>query len=272
MGKAKSIGICALCNDENIELKQSHIIPKLVYRRMKSSPKSQFRNLYNIKEIYRDGEKKPMLCIDCEGFFNKFETPYANHILDPFLKSAKLNRNLNKITNEYIYSLNWRILNDDLYAQNSQNSLRGVSADIFIEFESILKQHLLAVKEGRHTVMTREIKNHIFCLNDFNFGLEIETFCKAYAVGYCFDSLKNGRFIIITCYLGLVICTIYTPARFLYLDCNYFAFYKKEKIKNIICIELRKQIEDTVNELVKSKKILEESGDADKIRRRYEIQ
>ena len=272
MGKVKDIGICALCNKEDIELQQSHIIPKLVYRRIKSSPNSQFRNLYNIKEIYRDGEKKPMLCIECERFFNLFETPYANNILDPFLKNAKLNRNINKITNKYIYSLNWRILYDDLYAQNSQNTLRGVSADIFIEFESILKEHLLAVKKRKDTVMTKEIKNYIFCLSEFNFGQDIETFCNAYAVGYCFDSLKNRRFIIITCYLGLVICTIYTPARFLYLDFNHFTFCKRKTIKSIICIELRKQIEDTVRQLVKSQKILEESGDADKIRRRYGVQ
>lgn len=87
--KQTEVGRCALCKKNNVELMESHIIPKLVYRRIQEFPNSRFRNLYQIKDIYQDGEKKPMMCHECEQFFNKFETPYTNKVLDPYLKGEK---------------------------------------------------------------------------------------------------------------------------------------------------------------------------------------
>lgn len=103
---SKKIGKCALCDDKEIKLVDSHIIPKLVYKRIKSKKNSRFRNYYNIKDIFQDGEKKPMLCASCEKFFNSFETPYANYILDPYIKHGDRRNKIDELLNNYIYSLN----------------------------------------------------------------------------------------------------------------------------------------------------------------------
>lgn len=68
MSKVKNRGDCALCKNKNIELMQSHIIPKAIYKRTKAYENSRFREFYEPKNIYQDGEKKPMLCHDCEEF------------------------------------------------------------------------------------------------------------------------------------------------------------------------------------------------------------
>ena len=66
----QKIGTCALCKRENVERKQSHIIPKGVYRRSRTKRDSRFKNHFRPEEIFQDGEKKYMLCGDCEQFFN----------------------------------------------------------------------------------------------------------------------------------------------------------------------------------------------------------
>ena len=63
---------CALCK-KNVPLMQSHIFPKLIYKRIRSHPKSRFRSLDNFSKAMQDGEKRPMLCHDCEARFSSFE-------------------------------------------------------------------------------------------------------------------------------------------------------------------------------------------------------
>lgn len=52
------MGTCALCGKENIQLMQSHLIPKAVYKRIKTFKNSRFREMDDIQKIYQDGEKK----------------------------------------------------------------------------------------------------------------------------------------------------------------------------------------------------------------------
>ena len=42
MSKVKNRGDCALCKNKNIELMQSHIIPKAIYKRTKAYENSCF--------------------------------------------------------------------------------------------------------------------------------------------------------------------------------------------------------------------------------------
>ena len=85
-----NIGTCALCEEQNAELKASHLIPKLAYVRTKSTKKSRFRAMNDIKRPLQDGEKKYLLCNKCEEFFSVFETQFTNFFLDDFLKNKKL--------------------------------------------------------------------------------------------------------------------------------------------------------------------------------------
>ena len=46
MSKVKNRGDCALCKNKNIELMQSHIITKAIYKRTKAYENSRFREFY----------------------------------------------------------------------------------------------------------------------------------------------------------------------------------------------------------------------------------
>ena len=120
MSKKEIIGKCALCGRDNMSLQQSHIIPKLVYTRTKSYDNSRFRNFNKLNQIYQDGEKKPMLCHDCEEQFSKYEVEFTKKFLDKYLNSndGTLPTKYNGIQN-YIISVAWRMLYDDLYILNS---------------------------------------------------------------------------------------------------------------------------------------------------------
>ncbi len=50
--KRKNIGTCALCKKEDVELRNSHIIPKLAYKKIRFYENSRFRNFYDINNIY----------------------------------------------------------------------------------------------------------------------------------------------------------------------------------------------------------------------------
>ena len=105
---------CALCK-KNVPLMQSHIFPKLIYKRIRSHPKSRFRSLDNFSKAMQDGEKRPMLCHDCEERFSAFESKFATLFLDPYLESEKLKNLHSTWVNYYFLSVAWRVLWDDLY-------------------------------------------------------------------------------------------------------------------------------------------------------------
>ncbi len=81
-------------------LLDSYIIPKLVYKRIGEYPNSRFRNVS--VEGYIRTEKKALLC---EEFFNGYETPCVNTILDAYFKDKKTKNVNNDIVNNYIFTM-----------------------------------------------------------------------------------------------------------------------------------------------------------------------
>ncbi|MES0870614.1 hypothetical protein [Pseudovibrio sp. SCP19] len=76
---------CAFCNEVR-ELRESHIVPKFVFRWLKNSGVSPYlRNHQNPNKKVQDGVKIPLLCNDCEQLFEKYETPFAKFIFRPFV-------------------------------------------------------------------------------------------------------------------------------------------------------------------------------------------
>ena len=113
------MGTCALCGKENIQLMQSHLIPKAVYKRIKTFKNSRFREMDDIQKIYQDGEKKPMLCHDCEEFFSKYERDFCNTFLDKYTADKLIPSTITQNINFYLLTVSWRILYDDLYVYDS---------------------------------------------------------------------------------------------------------------------------------------------------------
>ena len=99
------MGTCALCGKENIQLMQSHLIPKAVYKRIKTFKNSRFREMDDIQKIYQDGEKKPMLCHDCEEFFSKYERDFCNTFLDKYTADKLIPSTITQNINFYLLTV-----------------------------------------------------------------------------------------------------------------------------------------------------------------------
>jgi len=229
--KQSKIGQCALCKIDVVELRDSHIIPKLVYTRLKEYPNSRFRNLYQIKDIYQDGEKKPMLCSHCELFFNKFETPYTNKILDPYLRGEEQKDISYDVLNNFINSLSWRIIYDDLY--NSESFKETGQRSIFEGMENTLRKHLNEVREGVTVKGDAPcFKNYVFKMNDFKFKLPVKELLSFMTFGYCCQS-KYGNYYILVSFLDFVFVTEFKPTVFLTDEKLLKGLYKYVKRSNI---------------------------------------
>jgi len=79
------MGICALCLKEE-RLVASHLIPAFVYRWLKETGATGFlRRATKINLRVQDGDKRNLLCTQCEGIFNNYETTFANMIFYPYV-------------------------------------------------------------------------------------------------------------------------------------------------------------------------------------------
>lgn len=186
---------CALCGKE-AKLMQSHIIPKLVYRRIRSHPNSRFRSMDNFGKELQDGEKRPMLCHECEAKFSVYETWFANTFLDKYLDDGQVPSVDKNNLDYYLLSVAWRILWDDLYRLFS---FQGESYRGEIEsFEQKCRDYLL------NGGVADFFQNKIFVLNDLikcN-----EKFTNSSLFGYTVYNTFYGGYII-AYYAGLVYVT-----------------------------------------------------------------
>ena len=193
---------CALCGQE-AKLMQSHIIPKLVYRRIRAFPNSRFRSMDNFGKELQDGEKRPMLCHDCEEKFSTLETWFANNFLDKYLKDETVPYVDNETNyQDYMLSVAWRILWDDLYRLDSFRD--DIFREELGEFEDRLKNYLLSGG-------SREcFENKVFKLEDL---ITTSTNIMERALfGYTVYDPIYGSFVIVY-YAGLVFTTRYVNSR-----------------------------------------------------------
>lgn len=238
----REIGTCALCKRENVVRKQSHIIPKGVYRRSRTKKDSRFKNHFHPGEIFQDGEKKYMLCGDCEGFFNTYETPFFNQYLDKYLRQPTFSLpNTSDKVEFYFLTVAWRVLYDDLYERKSFED--QAEYIMFEEFEQILWKYLIteyykrypetvpqkntdpidlkgktfgewiAIAEKEHLESMppdiSKIRNYVYTLEEFGFPSEISELFSHSVCGYCFFEKSHKNYFVISLYQGLAIVTVY---------------------------------------------------------------
>ena len=238
----REIGTCALCKRENVVRKQSHIIPKGVYRRSRTKKDSRFKNHFHPGEIFQDGEKKYMLCGDCEGFFNTYETPFFNQYLDKYLRQPTFSLpNTSDKVEFYFLTVAWRVLYDDLYERKSFED--QAEYIMFEEFEQILWKYLIteyykrypetvpqkntdpidlkgktfgeriAIAEKEHLESMppdiSKIRNYVYTLEEFGFPSEISELFSHGVCGYCFFEKSHKNYFVISLYQGLAIVTVY---------------------------------------------------------------
>ena len=310
MKNKEGFGICALCRKENIELKQSHIIPKAIYRRAKTFENSRFRNFYEPKDIFQDGEKKYMLCHDCEEFFSKYETKFANLFLDKYLKNPSNNLpEITEDTNFYTLTVAWRILYDDLYVQKSyqDDSERAYFEEYEHKLRRFLYEKYLEEKPEKNVAQPisemldidgksfgeiiaeiekyqknklpediSEIKNYVYTLNELGFSNAVVKLFNYMIFGYSFYTPARTKYYIISGYKGLIIVTVYHRKRNILITDNR-ELLKKAGSSEIV---IKKDVIDEINALIDQmkkrypevQKKLDENGLKEKIAKRYENQ
>jgi len=267
---AKKIGICALCKVQNIELRESHIIPKLAYKRTKAFQTSRFRNYYDLNVIFQDGEKKPLLCQSCETFFSGFETKFTNNYLDKYLKDKSTMPLSYPELESYIISVAWRVLHDDLFLLNSFSDKSTRS--IWEEHEKKLHSYLDNLRLGNEARLDFQIKNYIFTLDSLGYDNEVISFLEPSLFGYSVESGDHSKYFVFTHYNGLVIVTVYRPKNVIVVGRSIFkclidmitSKYVKDEVKK----EIDYQIQMMLNQKFANEKILD-SGLRTKILERY---
>lgn len=308
MAKEKIMGDCALCKSKNVELMQSHIIPKAIYRRTKTYENSRFRSFYEPKTIFQDGEKKPMLCHECEEFFSKYETKFSNLFLDKYLRTP--NNPLPMITDDtnfYVLTVGWRVLYDDLYVFDSYED--DFERKCLEEYEEKLGKYLYEkyIEENPREADTRtvvqkpnmegkcfgemiaeierwqkssspedmsEIKNYIYKLSDLGFDDAVTNLLDSMIFGYSFYDLTRTKFYIISGYKGLIITTAFLRKRSMLITDDRKLLRKTSGSETIVKEDINAEITCLLTEMsrryqeVQAK--LDENGLRDKIKKRYE--
>ena len=102
-------GKCNLC-DKNTGLAESHIIPKFVFRWMKNTGGKYFRTPLNPNKRMQDGEKRYLMCFDCEQKFSKYEKWFADNIFFPHLNNDQRFLEYDENLGNFIISVLWRRL------------------------------------------------------------------------------------------------------------------------------------------------------------------
>lgn len=304
MSKKCTFGKCALCSRENIELMKSHIIPKLVYTRVKSYENSRFRNYFDFNQLYQDGEKKPLLCHECEEFFSKYEVEFTNKFFDKYLtlNNQTLPSQYDGIQN-YIITVAWRILYDDLFVYNSfvgthmrttyeliekrlrnyLNQIRTDNVEINALDETCENQpqsfgEMIATCEKAIHDSTPEtlenIETYIFTLKELGYSEEIIKLLDASILGYCYNTGDYKKYIIFSLYKGLVIVTIFWNNRAIFIPSNIKGFFNSLQSKNALKSSLKEEIDYILEQIKKAssknQEILNSNNTREKLKKRYE--
>lgn len=212
--------ICALCGKDR-ELKKSHIIPKFVTERIKkNSPTGFMRNAQNPKMRLQDGDKRPMLCGECEELFSKNERLFAKKIFHPFQENDSKGvegLEYDAWLNYFISSVNWRNLYLDLvgFVSNHNNEkLQSKDIDILVKSENLLKKYLLGIADN-----IGSIENHIFFFDKIEKADENiiknnpNRFFRGSSFGYTLICHQYDGYYVFSNLAGVLICTILKPAK-----------------------------------------------------------
>lgn len=132
----KNIGTCALCDEQDAVLKESHIIPKFAYDWIKeTSPTPYLRTTENVNTREQDGPKQYLLCGKCEGNLAAMEKELAENL---FKKIANYRTQMAQIeiTNTMrvgVLSIFWRTLLTQGNRSNDRTAEDNVARAAFLK-------------------------------------------------------------------------------------------------------------------------------------------
>lgn len=167
---------CKLCGENKI-LKESHIIPKFVFRWIKLTGGKYIRKADNPNRRVEDGIKRYLLCNDCEQIFSKWEDKFARQIFYPYankgIETFKYDGDLLKFSISVLY----RLL---LFEIEEYKSFKHEHSSSLMKAKNEWQDFLF---EGRSLMNFSKV--HIFFTSDklMNNVLPVKRFLNYYARG-----------------------------------------------------------------------------------------
>jgi hypothetical protein len=156
------MSFCSLCREEKKLAEDGHVIPKQVYKRIKSnSPTGFLRSKATPNRRSQDGTKIKFLCSTCEDRFSKVETQFANKILDPYLNNLQTNFKYEEWLYYFICSISWRTLHFDLKIYQKTQDCPEPVYEMYQKTEALLRDYLM----GRINQI-EEIETHLIPYNN----------------------------------------------------------------------------------------------------------
>lgn len=117
---------CALCGSR-APLHLSHILPAFVIRWLRESAGGNpIRNSQDPNRRVQDGEKRYLLCSECEQRFSKWEKRFADHVFYPYLKDEAGTYPYGPWLLQFCVSVSWRVLKLSLEESNLHEWQPGV--------------------------------------------------------------------------------------------------------------------------------------------------
>lgn len=197
--------ICALCKT-NPTKEDSHIIPRLVYKWLKSvSLSGHLRSTGNPNQRTQDGPKIKLLCPDCEDTFSKLETKFSNDVFRPLHIEEKNNHSF-EYDNwflKFAVSISWRSL-IYLHLQEDLESLpngHGPHAKQALkQWEAFLNQEQSDIGVfNQHLILMDTVVSATGIENNFDLNLYIQRgieFNTVHSSKECYIFTKLGRVVI----------------------------------------------------------------------------
>ena len=104
-------GNCRLCLEIK-DLQLSHIIPKFVFRYIKDSSVGGIRNTQAPNLRIQDGEKRYLLCRECELLLSKWENIFSKQVFLPLHDPSPVTRSIEygPWAMKFAVSVSWRVL------------------------------------------------------------------------------------------------------------------------------------------------------------------
>ncbi|MCC5906213.1 MAG: hypothetical protein JJU13_08410 [Balneolaceae bacterium] len=158
---------CSLCNKPDVELQNSHIIPKFIFRFIKKTGGSDFlRFAENPNKRVQDGFKRYLLCLDCEQLLNTWETDFSKQLFYPYYDNKEIILNYNDWLIKFCVSISWR----NLILSKLDNNLEHLTPKQLVTANLALKvwgDYLLGKKPNpgsfeQHLLLLDSVEEHTF--------------------------------------------------------------------------------------------------------------
>lgn len=209
-----SLTSCALCG-ETEAIRKSHIIPKFIYRYFKDTSTGRLRRIDNPNITHQDGQKENMLCGNCEGKVNKFETIFANALFYPYKKEGIKQFTYDKWLSYFITSVSWRILYLDIIGFVREGLIGLEAINNLTKSEKIMREYLLGNRDSLDY-----IENHIFFIEDLDsvpeeiVKLQPHVSIHRSIGGYTVVNVRENTYFTMTNLMGIFLITFYNQGEY----------------------------------------------------------